>query len=105
MNMLTKYNRPMTPREKSIRNQFGFMFIATTLGLLVMTLFWSNKVVEVKYLTIERDSLININDSLNMELFNEKTQNGRYELTLEHLEEVNPKAAKEFNDYLEHETE
>jgi hypothetical protein len=70
-----------------------------------MTLFWSNKVVEAKSLTIERDSLIQLNDSLNMELFNEKSENGRYELSLDHLQEVNPKAAKDFTDYMEHETE
>ena len=95
----------MTPREKRIRNQFGSMFVASTLALLWMIVMWSNKDIEVKSLSMERDSLIHISDSLNMELFNEKTQTGRYELTLEHLEEVNPGAAKEFNDYLEHETE
>jgi hypothetical protein len=44
-------------------------------------------------------------DSLNDELFNAKTETGRYELSLEHLYEVNPKAAKQFTDYMEHETE
>ena len=34
-----------------------------------------------------------------------KTQNGRYELSLEHLYEVNPTAAKQFDEYLQHETE
>lgn len=47
----------------------------------------------------------NLIDSLHDELFNEKVQNGRYELSLEHLYEVNPKAAKEFQDFMEHETE
>jgi hypothetical protein len=44
-------------------------------------------------------------DSLNDEIFNLQSMNGRYELSLQHLEEVNPKAAKQFNDYLSHETE
>jgi hypothetical protein len=44
-------------------------------------------------------------DSLQSELFNLQTINGRYELSLEHLYEVNPSAAKEFDDYLNHETE
>jgi hypothetical protein len=44
-------------------------------------------------------------DSLVMENFMLKTQNGRYELSLEHLYEVNPQAAKEFDDYLQNETE
>jgi hypothetical protein len=38
-------------------------------------------------------------------LFLLKSQNGRYELSLEHLYETNPKAAKEFDDYLQNETE
>lgn len=51
---------------------------------------------------IERGKII---DSLQDELFIQKTTNGRYELSLEHLYEVNPKAAKEFQDFMEHETE
>jgi hypothetical protein len=51
------------------------------------------------------DSLITLKDSLYDELFISKVQNGRYELSLEHLYEVNPKAAKEFDDYMAHETE
>jgi len=47
----------------------------------------------------------NLIDSLHDELFNAKAQNGRYELSLEHLYEVNPKAAKQFDDYMSHETE
>ena len=44
-------------------------------------------------------------DSLATENFILKTQNGRYELSLEHLYEVNPKAAKEFDEYLQNETD
>jgi hypothetical protein len=44
-------------------------------------------------------------DSLEAELFNAKTINGRYELSLEHLYEINPKAGKQFTDFMEHETE
>jgi len=44
-------------------------------------------------------------DSLNEEIFILHTQNGRYELSLEHLYEVNPKAAKEFTNFMENETE
>jgi hypothetical protein len=47
----------------------------------------------------------NLIDSLHDELFNANVQNGRYELSLQHLYEVNPKAAKEFDDYMAHETE
>lgn len=44
-------------------------------------------------------------DSLQTELFNAQNMNGRYELSLEHLYEVNPKAGKEFQNFMEHETE
>ena len=47
----------------------------------------------------------NIVDSLQEELFMLQTQNGRYELSLEHLYEVNPKAGKEFTNFMEQETE
>ena len=51
---------------------------------------------------IEKANLI---DSLHDELFNAKVEAGRYELSLEHLYEVNPKAGKQFQDFMEHETE
>ena len=51
---------------------------------------------------IEKANLI---DSLHDELFQSKVENGRYELSLQHLYEVNPKAAKAFDDYMAHETE
>jgi hypothetical protein len=51
---------------------------------------------------IEKANLI---DSLHDELFNAKVENGRYELSLEHLYEVNPKAGKQFQDFMEHQTE
>jgi hypothetical protein len=51
------------------------------------------------------DSLQNRCDSLHDELFIEKVQNGRYELTFEHLKEVNPKLGKQMEDWMVHETE
>jgi hypothetical protein len=51
------------------------------------------------------DSLQNRCDSLHDELFIEKVQNGRYELTFEHLKEVNPKLGKQMEDWMAHETE
>ena len=47
----------------------------------------------------------NIIDSLNSELFILQSINNRYELSLEHLYEVSPSAAKEFEEYFNHETE
>jgi hypothetical protein len=51
------------------------------------------------------DSLQSTIDSLNSEIFILQTQNGRYELSLEHLYEVNPNAGKEFTNFMEQETE
>jgi len=44
-------------------------------------------------------------DSLQSELFVQQTIVGRYEVTLEHLKETNPKAAKEFEDWMSKNTE
>jgi len=44
-------------------------------------------------------------DSLNSEIFILHTQLGRYELSLDYLNEVNPKAGKQFQEFMEHETE
>ena len=44
-------------------------------------------------------------DSLKSENFILQTQLGRYELTLEHLDKVNPKAALEASNFMNHETE
>lgn len=51
------------------------------------------------------DSLTNLIDSLHDEAFIANNAMNRYELSLQHLEEVNPKAAKQFTDFLTHETE
>lgn len=56
-------------------------------------------------LTHNVDSLTKLVDSLNNEAFSANNAMGRYELSLQHLEEINPKAAKQFNDYLTNETE
>ena len=61
--------------------------------------------VKVYNVPLAVDSLQNIIDSLNSEVFILQTQIGRYELSLEHLDEVNPKAGKEFTEFMEHETE
>jgi hypothetical protein len=55
--------------------------------------------------TSKTDSLQTIIDSLQTETFLLQTQNGKYELSLEHLYEVNPKAGKEFTEFMENETE
>jgi hypothetical protein len=55
--------------------------------------------------TPKEDSLQKVIDSLDTELFMSKTMNGRYELALEHLHEVNQPAGLVFQRYMENETE
>ena len=55
--------------------------------------------------TTNIDSLVNENDSLRLELFNAQNQNGRYEMGMEYLYEINPKAGKEFEEYINNNTE
>ena len=43
--------------------------------------------------------------NLHDELFQARVEAGRYELTFEHLKEVNPKLGKEMEDWMSHETE
>ena len=65
-----------------------------------------NKLTEqVKNLSITNDSLQIEYNKLHDENFGNATAIGRYEITLDHLKEVNPKAAKEFEDYLYTHTE
>jgi hypothetical protein len=44
-------------------------------------------------------------DSLHSEIFILQTELGRWELSLQHLYDVNPKVGKEFTQFMEHETE
>ena len=61
--------------------------------------------VEVSTVPYVIDSMQNVVDSLHDELFIRHITNARYELSLEHLYEVNPKAGKQFDEYLNNETE
>jgi hypothetical protein len=64
----------------------------------------NNTITRQKTQIIELKSQSGI-DSLQTELFTKQTEVGKYELSLEHLKEINPDAAKEFEDYMSHETE
>ncbi|NBO72783.1 hypothetical protein EBV26_20275 [bacterium] len=61
--------------------------------------------VDVSTVPYVIDSMQNVVDSLHDELFINHVTNARYELSLEHLYEVNPSAAKEFTEFMENETE
>ena len=81
-----------------------------SVGLILFTMYEQNKSIthyknEVSALknTIQKQDSINANQ--HDDVFNAEVENGRYELTLEYLKEINPKAAKQFEDYMAHETE
>jgi hypothetical protein len=74
-----------------------------TAAALLGAIYFQNQNIEK--LKVQQTTLQNQVDSLHDELFNSQTESGRYELTLDHLKEVNPKAGKQFEDYMAHETE
>jgi len=79
--------------------------IVLIIGVIILC-FWAistrNKSIEYKK---QVETLTQVNDSLTSENFILKTQLGRYELTLDYLQGVNPKAALQASNYMNHETE
>lgn len=79
--------------------------IVLIIGVIILC-FWAvstrNKSIEYKK---QVEVLTQTKDSLAAENFILKTQIGRYELTLDYLNEANPKAALQFSNYMNHETE
>jgi hypothetical protein len=74
-----------------------------SVALLLVTIYEQNKAINEK-----KDQIIelkNQNTSLRDSIFNTNVELGRYELTLEYLKEANSKVAKQFEDYMSHETE
>jgi hypothetical protein len=94
-----------------IKKHYGKLGMGFALVMLVINYFQQRELTRLRNgQTIEvvvggDIQKANTIDSLNEEIFILHTQNGRYELSLEHLNEVNPKAAKEFTNFMEHETE
>ena len=77
-----------------------------TITLLFYTLFdLKNQVKQIPVLQHQLDSVTIQLDSLSLINFENEVQNGRYEITLEQLKETNPKAAKEFEEFMNSKTE
>jgi hypothetical protein len=76
---------------------------ACSLLALLTTIYFQNE--RINQFKVEVKTLQLTSDSLHDEAFIKHVQLGRYELTLDHLQEVNPKAALEFVNYMNHETE
>jgi hypothetical protein len=111
-NPFDTYSRGMTARERRIRSKWGLMLAITGIICLWLAFKTHNQeqfVDDAEQSNIVlRDSISKLNvklDSLHDEAFNASTVNGRYELSLEFLKEINPKAAKDFEEFYDHQTE
>jgi len=77
-----------------------------TITLLFYTMFdLKEQVKQVDILQKQLDSVTILKDSLYDVSFGAQVENGRYQMSLEHLKTVNPKAADEFENFYGHETE
>jgi len=76
--------------------------IGAALSVLTICYFQQRDLTKLR---TEVDTQTQIIDSLRDDAFNNSTIVGRYELTLDHLKETNPKAAADFENFLNHETE
>lgn len=104
-NPFETYSRGMTARERRIRSRWALAFVISSLisiWLMVRVSNIQDDLEEVQAINIELEARA---DSLHDEAFHTFTVNGRYELSLEFLKEVNPKAAKDFEDFFNHQTE
>jgi hypothetical protein len=76
---------------------------ACSLLALLTTIYFQNE--RINQFKVEVKTLQSTSDSLHDELFIKHIQLSRYELTLDHLQEVNPNSALEFVNFMNHETE
>ena len=77
-----------------------------SVGLLLYTVYEQNEAIN-RYKTekVQMKNDIKIVDSLQTELFQAQSMNGKYEMALEHLKEVNPSSFSIIEAFIEHETE
>ena len=85
-----------------IRQHYGKIGMSFALVMLIINHFQRQELAELRKINV---TLQNQVDSLHDEAFNAKVEAGRYELTLDHLNEVNPKLGKEMEVFMENETE
>ena len=83
-------------------NKLIITLVVIVLTLSTMLVIQTRGITELNREIVNKQNKI---DSLTDELFISKVNLGRYELTLDHLQEVKPDAALEFVNYMNHETE
>jgi hypothetical protein len=76
---------------------------ACSLLALLTTIYFQNE--RINQFKVEVKSLQSTIDDLRNENFINHVQLDRYELTLDHLQQVNPNAALQFVNFMNHETE
>jgi hypothetical protein len=91
-------SRPLTPREKRIRSRWALAFVISSLIAIWLMVKVSNQENEIEELTQKNSELYD-------EFFISSTVNGRYELSLEHLKDIDSVAAKQFEEFYDHQTE
>ena len=104
-NPFDTYSRGMTARERRIRSKWGLMLAITGIICLWLAFTHHSQKREIYEMQDQISKMQLQLDSLHDESFNAFTVNGRYELSLEYLKETNPKAAKDFEDFFDHQTE
>ena len=80
----------------------NYILIIIILALSAMLTIQTRSITQLNRKAVADQNVI---DSLHDELFINHVMNDRYELTLDHLNKVNPKAALEFVNFMNHETE
>lgn len=81
-----------------------FRLLSTTLLIACFILLYFLYNTNKKYNELERTTSLTI-DSLRDELFIEKSDNGRHEITRDEIFNKYPQVGKEYNQFYEHETE
>lgn len=76
--------------------------VITIVFLSIMVVMQTRGITELNREIVSKQNTI---DSLHDELFISNVALGRYELTLDHLQEVKPDVALEFVNFMNHETE
>jgi hypothetical protein len=98
-----KHNQMMT--ETKLRGAL----VVCLLGILGLQFFFFENIrkTEEYKITVTKqiDSLNKVTDSLQDELFNEKADAGRHELTRDEIFHKYPKVGEEYDKYYQHETE
>jgi hypothetical protein len=81
------------------------VFLIWSLTIVYFSLLNERKEKQIYQLISERDSIRHTSDSIHQWVFALDVELSRYQRCFEHLEEVNPAAAKEFDRYYSLETE